>query len=495
MLSTEDVHSDFIADGLRRFHTPDEVVEIRSPHTVKGTISGYFNDLGKLATAAAKLDSAGVPAVYVTLNPIDPRLLARAQNKVIPHAKHTTADADVLRRRWLPIDCDPVRPAGISSTDAEHAAALSRAREIEAWLHAEFGFPSGIVSDSANGAHLLYRIDTPNDDASRTLIESVLKALSKKFSDSEVSVDLTTYNAARIWKVYHTVARKGENTKDRPHRMAVVIDEPDDPAIVSVELLQRVADLAPKPARYTNGATKDAYHSRFDLDQFLNQHSLTVRQEQPWSGGERRLILDKCPFDPNHTGTSAAILQFEDGAVAFKCQHNGCAGKTWKDVRALLEPGYQDRKEAAEAGQRIIDDILAKPSANGHMHNNTKHETPSESADLSVSCYEEDPKERTKPFPDSAWSGLFGEWRQMAAPCTETSLESLWAAFLLASGMMIGRKVYRYSPEPVYPNFYLLLLGQTGDSRKLPSCAWRKGYYVMPAKTFARWKGSCPARD
>ena len=70
------------------------------------------------------------------------------------------------------------------------------------------------------------------------------------------------------------------------------------------------------------------------------------------------------------------------------------------------------------------------------------------------------------PFPEAAWSGLFGQWRDIVAPCTEAPLENLWGAFLVAAGLMLGRNVWKESPRPLYPNFYMLLLGQTGDSRK-----------------------------
>ena len=69
-------------------------------------------------------------------------------------------------------------------------------------------------------------------------------------------------------------------------------------------------------------------------------------------------------------------------------------------------------------------------------------------------------------FPEAAWRGLFGQWREVAAPCTEAPLENLWGAFLVAVGLMLGRNVWKESPRPLYPNFYMLLLGQTGDSRK-----------------------------
>jgi Protein of unknown function (DUF3987) len=69
-------------------------------------------------------------------------------------------------------------------------------------------------------------------------------------------------------------------------------------------------------------------------------------------------------------------------------------------------------------------------------------------------------------FPEAAWTGLFRGWRDITAPCTEAPTESLWGAFLLAAGLVLGRSVWRSSPRPLYSNFYLLLLGQTGDSRK-----------------------------
>ena len=114
--------------------------------------------------------------IYVTLNPVAPALLARAANHVIEWAKHTTSDADIQGRIWLPIDFDPVRPSGISSTDAEHTAALERAQACRGWL-ASLGWPQSVYADSGNGAHLLYRIDLPNDPPTTALLQQCLAAL------------------------------------------------------------------------------------------------------------------------------------------------------------------------------------------------------------------------------------------------------------------------------------------------------------------------------
>ena len=72
---------------------PRQVVELRA---FKGreTVSGYFDDREALAQAAASLDGQGY-AVYVTLNEVDPALLARAANRARKVYKEpTTSDSD-----------------------------------------------------------------------------------------------------------------------------------------------------------------------------------------------------------------------------------------------------------------------------------------------------------------------------------------------------------------------------------------------------------------
>src|SRR5262249_26012411 len=160
---------------------PDGVFEIRSLNTPRATISGYFDNTKKAAAIAAEL-SGGVPGIYVTLNPVNPSLLPRSANRLTPYAKNTTADRHIIRRRCLPLDFDPARPAGISSTDEEHRLAIERAIEACDWL-TSLGFPPGILADSGNGAHLLYLIDSANDKAATELIEATIKVIGDKFSD------------------------------------------------------------------------------------------------------------------------------------------------------------------------------------------------------------------------------------------------------------------------------------------------------------------------
>ncbi len=199
---------------------PDGVVEVRALAD-GATHSGYFNDHALLAEQVEALDAdPAVAGIYVTLNDVNPALLARRANRIkmrLGRNDATTADADIIRRRWFPVDIDPVRPSGVSSTDEEHAAALTAAERIASYL-AEQGFPAPIRADSGNGAHLLYRIDLPNDEAATALVKGCLTTLDALFSNEAVTVDTANHNAARIWKLYGTMSRKGDNTVERPHR-------------------------------------------------------------------------------------------------------------------------------------------------------------------------------------------------------------------------------------------------------------------------------------
>ena len=206
-----------ISRAVETLSNPGDVVELRALKNGT-TAAGYFDNPEALSEWAAKLAEQGF-SVYVTANPVVPALLARAENKVKRPLRETTSDKDVLRRRWLPVDFDPERPAGVSSTDEEKQAALQRAREVYGYLK-EQGWPEPVAGDSGNGAHLLYAVALPNNAGSLELVKGVLEALSFKFSDELVKVDTTTSNAARIWKLYGTTARKGDSTKDRPHRVS-----------------------------------------------------------------------------------------------------------------------------------------------------------------------------------------------------------------------------------------------------------------------------------
>lgn len=217
------------------------------------TYSGYYeyDKLNKLVLDLSAYISGLTYAegVYTTLNPVNPALLARSANQ-LKKTKETTSDNEILYRQWLPIDCDPVRPTGISSTNKELELSLSRAKEMKDFLVSEHNFPvnSFVYAQSGNGAHSPVRIETlENNDDSKILISNCLKVLSEKFSDNLVKIDTTVYNASRIWKLYGSQARKGDSLPERPHRYAKILECPEKENLISCpkELLEKLASLAP----------------------------------------------------------------------------------------------------------------------------------------------------------------------------------------------------------------------------------------------------------
>ena len=78
-------------------------------------VSGYYIDYEKAVQDIADYD--GKASVYTTLNPCDSKLVRRAENKLVPQAKQTTSDDEIIRISWLPLDFDPERPSGTSSSE------------------------------------------------------------------------------------------------------------------------------------------------------------------------------------------------------------------------------------------------------------------------------------------------------------------------------------------------------------------------------------------
>lgn len=328
---------------------PGSVIEIRALGD-DGVSSGYFSDYHAAANELLIRDNdPRVSGIYVTLNEVRPDLLGRRVNRIkfrIGKKDALTADGDIIRRRWLPIDIDPVRPSGISSSDPEHVDALVRADSIAIFL-AELGWNTPLIGDSGNGAHLLYPIDLPNDNECQILIRQVLEFLDLRFSDSRCKVDTANFNASRIWKVYGTVSRKGDHLPERPHRRSRIISVPDGAGMVTREQLSSLIALYPtqkstEPCHVRNsGIRRNDPNYSFDLGTWLSEHQLTA-SPKPYQGGTL-YVLDRCPFSDAHSDGAFAI-QFPSGAIFAGCHHDSCGSgrQRWSELRAKFEPSSPD---------------------------------------------------------------------------------------------------------------------------------------------------------
>lgn len=325
---------------------PDgQLFECRIVYGDKRTYSGYFKDADSLIDAMNRdIRDYADCNFYITANAINANCFAREQqNRFIRNPKATTSDRDIDGYDWLFIDVDPVRPAGTSSTDEQLAHAKEIGNKIFKFMK-DIGFNNPILAESGNGVHLLYKIHVANTDDDRKLVEMSLKTLGMMFSDSTAEVDLKNYNPSRVMKLYGTLAQKGVDSEDHPHRMSGIVSA--NPAEVNKKAyLEKLVSFYPqeeKPQKYNNYRPRD-----FDLEEWLRKYGIEYRKDT-FSDGYK-YILSECPFDPNHKGKDACLFQSRSGAIGFHCFHNSCSDKKWRDFRLLYEPdAYEKRQQEYE---------------------------------------------------------------------------------------------------------------------------------------------------
>ena len=303
-------------------------------------MSGYFEDADTLIRALT--DHAQTSAhenIYITLNPLKSGTSDRKQkNCFVKGAEQTTGDGDIEGLLWLMIDLDPDRASGVSSSDAEFEAAHDKAKLIYKYLRA-IGWNDPVIAESGNGVHLLYRVKLQKTDENTELLKNCLAALDAMFSDDAVKVDVKTYNPARVCKLYGTMAKKGADTQERPHRMSRILYAPDTVRANDKTLLQALAANVPQldPPMKSN----DWRPSKFDLREWIARNGVQVKKEIAWQGGTK-FVLECCPFNPQHKGKDAALIQTGDGKICYNCFHASCAGNHWREFRLRFEPDAYD---------------------------------------------------------------------------------------------------------------------------------------------------------
>ncbi len=252
--------------------------EVRILNTKQGILSGYYNDVDKLIEHIQRYDRQY--NIYITMNALSEGIEARGKNHLKNYAKNTTSDKEIRCRRWILIDLDPERPAGISSTE-------------------------------------------------------------------QVKVDTTTYNAARITKLYGTVSCKGDSTEERPHRRSKILYAPKKRVPVAIELLQQIAaqcvekgnkkktvnrNEKREPARSISGSKME-----FDLRLWLESHEIPVAREKQVENG-MCYVLESCPWNQEHSKDNGAyVIQFDDGGIAAGCHHDSCKEENWETLWRMLE--------------------------------------------------------------------------------------------------------------------------------------------------------------
>lgn len=268
---------------------------------------GYYDNFIKLSSDLKYY--IGKYNIYFTINQINEDLIERSYNKLIK-SNNTISDKDITRYKYILIDLNPIRVAGISSTDEEKGYAKKIVDKIVCFLQ-NGGLPKPTIASSGNGYNILIDVDIENTKENVDTIKSFLNELSMEFSDDKVDVDRTTYNPSSICILYGTIACKGENMPKRPHRQARIISSRSEGEKVTISQITKIVsnlqDKHNKNTKVTGEITTNK--------QIKNMNNKKDAAE--W--------LEKYG------------IQYNNDNIVAECHYNSCSENNWNTLKNKYE--------------------------------------------------------------------------------------------------------------------------------------------------------------
>jgi hypothetical protein len=360
-----DLHE--IRKTISTLHEPNTLVELCAIGNNSIT-SGYYSDYDALAREGKRLSDSGMyDGVYVTVNPVKPDVPKQrgiATNRMYEHGVARTRDEDIAKRCWFVLDIDPVREPQTSATNRQKGAASWCKTCAVGSLRRECGMPEPVIADSGNGYYALYRTHEPHNQDMDELFKNATKAAAAKFSMKDVAViDPVTHNAARLIKLFGTMARKGPNTAKTPHRFSELGGVPKNLRTVTREQLQRLA-IAAAPSKIPVRPNVSDFVIAAKVDELLKRAAITVKSVDDAADGSKKWVLAQCWFIPEHK--DSAVFLYPDGVLAYRCFHRACGHNQnrWKEFRQAVEKKLGERFDFAHGG-----DIPYELTPEGIIHN------------------------------------------------------------------------------------------------------------------------------
>ena len=409
------------------------------------TISGYYTAEAyeKLEADIQRFDTdPGTKGIYTTLHACNPSLHARAANRLRLNAQDTTSDHEIKAFSCFPIDIDPQRPSGISASDAELELTADKAKDICTFYESlEVPF---VKAASGNGYHVLVFVNPSTcDEDTLSRWKATGDLVAERFE-----TDTTIYNPARIWKLYGTNARKGDNTKARPHRRTQIwlpdeiqrIDFDDLQAKLLAELFStNLTTYTPERSHQAINTHRTSSTPGISLREWLDQHGVQYTQK-PYKDGTKYQI--DCPFNPAHTSPDAVCYESAQG-WAFKCSHNSCASYAWHDFKAKI--GAPPRESRDKKRTLIVD--TEEVYADADIDRDT-----TEFDDIV--------------FPKELFTGLFKDYRDAMIDKNPVPDAFLFATLKQAISASLGRAVFIQSRPVIYPIHFTGLIGDSSTGHK-----------------------------
>lgn len=306
--------------------------------------SGYFRNFENLISQIEPYTNMDDEQIYFVLNSIDKDCYARPQcERFVKSPKVTTTDFDIIRRKFLLLDFDPIRKSQTNSSDAQFELAHKKAQDVYRFLIKERGFTDSIICISGNGWHIIVPVDLPCDEETNKVIKDFYTYMGSTFTDENVEFDEKVYTNARLTKLYSTWAKKGANVPSNPWRQSKIVYIPEELKPTPIEKIKELADLAPKeePKQAPNRQNRQYNNGNvpFDLHTWLNSYGIVYKEES--QGGGTKFVLEHCPWEDTHSNRQkwdSALFQNSSGQITFSCFHSHCKDKTWFDFRTFFEP-------------------------------------------------------------------------------------------------------------------------------------------------------------
>jgi hypothetical protein len=271
-------------------------------------------------------------SIYAVINLLSSTVIERKRitpNRIFRPVKgQCSGDTDIRHRILLPLDWDPVRAVGTAATDEQRLKSATQADATISYLY-NGGFPEpAALVDSGNGRHGYFRLDAPNDDHTDFLLTAFYSALAQKFDTPDVKLDKSVRSAAQLMRLPGSFNQKAQ-------RMCEILSFSGAAKPVSLDLIQKVTqDLRSRLGYKRRLAVRRGSWTIALVEAFLDFYDIDYLSPTEIPQG-LLYVLNPCPLNSEHVGSSPAILLTNSGFPKFCCKHASCQ-MSWKDFRGQL---------------------------------------------------------------------------------------------------------------------------------------------------------------
>jgi hypothetical protein len=295
------------------------------------TFSLFTTSLRAMEKAIADPRLSGLNS-YLVINPPRPEVLEhrriRPDEVFHPFKGQCCADADIVEYVLLPFDFDPRRSAGTASTDEQRSIARKQ-RDLQDTYLTKMGFPDSVaLVDSGNGLHDYRRTRLANDEATAFRLNALYNCLARKFGTPDVIFDKSVRSPAQLMRLPGSVNHKAR-------RASSFLNFNDSAGLVTLDMIQAVTeDLRGQLGFKHPLVARRGPWTHELMERFLQFYSVDYLPPVEIAQGVL-YVLNPCPLNADHVGSSPAVVVTKRGWAKFCCKHESCR-MSWALFRSSM---------------------------------------------------------------------------------------------------------------------------------------------------------------